>query len=153
MRQHFIAFDVSRGTQNERVLFIGEAVALNFLEIGDDRFHWLVFLRGIEAEQAFQGEIVVQFRLLFGGEFIERLNGGGVTPIGKGADGTVLNILVRALQIRKDGVHGLFAADGRENLLEGDAVFSSHVAQGADKAFNRFRIGSAKIREGVLEAA
>ena len=57
------------------------------------------------------------------------------------------------MQIRKDGVHGLFAADGRENLLEGDAVFSSHVAQGADKAFNRFRVSAAKIGEGVLEAA
>ena len=92
-------------------------VALDFFQIGDDRLHRLVFLRGVEAEQAFQGEIVVQFRLLFGGEFVERLDGGGVNPVGKGSYGAVLEVLVRALQIGKDGVHSLFAADGCKYLL------------------------------------
>ena len=99
LRQYRFIADVSCGGENKRVLFIGETIALNFLEVGDDCFHRLVFLRGIEAEQAFQCEIVMQFRLLFGGEFVERLNGAIINPIRKGADSTVLEVLIRALQI------------------------------------------------------
>ena len=50
-------------------------------------------------------------------EFVERFNGGVIDPIRQGADSAVLEVLIRALQVRKDGVHGFFATDGCKYLL------------------------------------